>query len=290
MIASSRTVKLGAALLALCAHGALALAMFSEPTLIEMEGRTGAQQARLGTSFADMVQGRVAAQTPSETALTAVKPTESEIIKPETTKAVPDPVSPTPVRPIAPAALTPLSTQSAVQTAVTPPTATAESAPDPVHEPPPEKIHPAPRPAPPDPAPRTAEKTPPKPPAPPTAAGNGATTARAGEVQGREAAKARTTGSGGAQNLTGNAAATNYPGQVMRKISRGTRPRVSARGTAVVSFRLTSEGRLAAISISRSSGSAELDRAAVKLVQRAAPFPPPPSGARRAFSVEIKGR
>jgi protein TonB len=76
----------------------------------------------------------------------------------------------------------------------------------------------------------------------------------------------------------------------MRKLSRVSRPRVSTKGVAVVSFKVSANGAISALSLSSSSGSAELDRAALNVVQRAAPFPAPPEGAKRSFAVEIKGR
>ena len=59
---------------------------------------------------------------------------------------------------------------------------------------------------------------------------------------------------------------------------------------AVVAFRVASNGGLTSVSIARSSGSSALDQAALRVDQRSAPFPPPPNGARRSFSVQIKGR
>ena len=47
---------------------------------------------------------------------------------------------------------------------------------------------------------------------------------------------------------------------------------------------------LAGLSVARSSGSAALDRAALRVVQRAAPFPAPPAGAQRSFSIKIEAR
>ncbi|WP_156883657.1 energy transducer TonB family protein, partial [Salipiger mucosus] len=49
-------------------------------------------------------------------------------------------------------------------------------------------------------------------------------------------------------------------------------------------------GGLAGVSIARSSGSRRLDRDAMRVIQRAAPFPPPPSGARRSYSIQIVGQ
>lgn len=93
-----------------------------------------------------------------------------------------------------------------------------------------------------------------------------------------------------AATQAGNAAASNYPGQVMRQISRAGKPRVNARGTATISFSISSGGGLAAVIVARSSGSAALDQAAVRLIRQAAPFPRPPVDAQRQFSIRIKGR
>lgn len=44
-----------------------------------------------------------------------------------------------------------------------------------------------------------------------------------------------------------------------------------------ISFVVATDGALLAVSVSRSSGKAELDRLALQAVHAAAPFPPPPS-------------
>lgn len=120
--------------------------------------------------------------------------------------------------------------------------------------------------------------------------GNSERNATAGSVTGTQQATAVRQGSGSGQSAqSGNAAASNYPGKVMRKISRVPRPRVSASGAAVIAFSIAGNGGLSGASISRSSGSAALDQAALRVVKRAAPFPPPPSGARTRFSIKIEG-
>lgn len=134
---------------------------------------------------------------------------------------------------------------------------------------------------------RTAQQ--PKRPAP-QAQGNSNRNARAGEATGNRQATARQSGSGGQQQAAGNAAVSNYPGLVMRKLSRAGKPRVNARGTAVIAFTIAASGGVASVSLARSSGSSALDQAAVRLVRGAGPFPKPPQGARRSFSVQIKGR
>lgn len=125
---------------------------------------------------------------------------------------------------------------------------------------------------------------------PKTPKGNAAQNARAGVANGAATAKAQQSGSGGRKKSAGNAAVSNYPGLVMRKLSRVGKPRVNARGATVVAFTISGSGGLASVSVARSSGSSALDSAAMQLVRRAAPFPKPPSGARRGFSIQIKGR
>ncbi|MEL6466447.1 MAG: TonB family protein [Pseudomonadota bacterium] len=88
----------------------------------------------------------------------------------------------------------------------------------------------------------------------------------------------------------GNAAATNYPGVVMRKISGVPRPRVRASSVATVRFVIARAGGLNSVSIARSSGNSSLDAAALQVIRQAAPFPAPPPGAQRTFTIRIRGR
>ncbi|MFQ6550449.1 TonB family protein [Aestuariibius sp. 2305UL40-4] len=115
----------------------------------------------------------------------------------------------------------------------------------------------------------------------------------AGSAQGVAETQARSDRSGqqgrAAERGT-NAAATNYRGEIKRRLQRVRRPNVRASGSARVAFVIADSGNLAAVSISRSSGNPSLDRAAIELVRRAAPFPPPPPGARRDYDYEVEGR
>lgn len=296
MIASSRMGKLIALLLAGGAHGALALALAGgEP--VEMEGAAGGAELRLGTGFADLAAGTLTAvqatepteplpshpapkAAPSPEALHAqqAEATEAPVPQAQTAEVPPQPDLAAPV----PAALTetPPPTQLAALT------------------PPPEALRPAARPEPAEPVKPEPVKAPPpekqliepEPEVRPVARGNAEVNARAGQATGSDRARAITSGTAGKSRSAGNTAASNYPGLILRKLSRVPRPRLSARGAALVSFRVADGGGLAALSIARSSGSAALDRAALRVVQRAAPFPVPPSGARRSFSVQIKGQ
>lgn len=90
----------------------------------------------------------------------------------------------------------------------------------------------------------------------------------------------------------GNAEASNYMGQIYRKVNRAKR-RGSVgrqRGEALIAFVVAGNGSLAGVRVARSSGNAAIDREAVSTVQRAQPFPPIPPQARRntwTFTVPI---
>lgn len=59
------------------------------------------------------------------------------------------------------------------------------------------------------------------------------------------------------------------------------------RGQAVVAFSVDDAGALKSVVVAVSSGNPEIDAAALALIRRAAPFPPPPPGAQHAFSPAI---
>ncbi|MEQ8896809.1 MAG: TonB family protein [Roseovarius sp.] len=119
--------------------------------------------------------------------------------------------------------------------------------------------------------------------------GNASQNATTGAATGAETNRRQANTGTGQSSEAGNAAVSNYPGQVMRQISRVRRPQVGSRGTAVIAFTVSSSGGLAGLSLTRSSGNGRLDQAALGVVRRAAPFPAPPPGARRSFSINIKG-
>jgi protein TonB len=94
-------------------------------------------------------------------------------------------------------------------------------------------------------------------------------------------------GSGSKQKAAGNAKASNYPGLVYRKIQRTRQKRAGGRGSVRIRFSVSSSGGLARISIAKSSGSKKIDQAALAHIRRAAPFPAPPKGARRSFTIPV---
>lgn len=283
MIASSRWVKVLALGLAVSGHASMAL-MMPGSEAVQIESGSSGMEARLGDSFADLASG---VQTATET------PDTQTPVTPET------PVAATPPAPSTAPPPPPVPEQIAALQPAPAPAPLRD--PPPAATPKPDVVRAAPESAPPETSPkprRRAEKPAPRPEPGKDSKeqprkqprGNANSNARAGQQDGREQARARNSGAGGQQQAPGNAAASNYAGLVMRKLSRVARPRVGSRGTAVIAFRVDVGGGLASASVARSSGSAELDRAALRLVRRAAPFPKPPAGAQRSFSIQIQGR
>lgn len=86
----------------------------------------------------------------------------------------------------------------------------------------------------------------------------------------------------------GSKAAQNYGGLISKKVRSTAKKRVGERGSAVVSFSVTDGGGLGKVGIAKSSGSPVVDAAAMDHIRRSAPFPPPPAGAKRSFSLTIK--
>jgi protein TonB len=84
--------------------------------------------------------------------------------------------------------------------------------------------------------------------------------------------------------------AQSYGAEVLRRIQARPAPRAPGRGVVRVAFTLGANGAVASIRVARSSGNPALDRIALDHIRAAAPFPPPPDGAGRAFSFEFAGR
>ena len=317
MIAASRSIQIGAVLAAVLVHGALAMALMRDGD-VQIEGGAGAPEARLGSSFADMAAGTLKAEKAVDTA------------QPVPVEAAQQPLRPDPVQPeagapakrpsISPAstvaALAPMPSPSRPLEALKPDIPAAEQAqPEAIQAERTEEMlksedevspavtrslrpkrrseefesaHDRPKPKT---SAKAQRKSEPKPKAQPANRGNAQQNATAGVATGKAKAEAAASGSAGQQpQASGNAAASNYPGLVMRKISRVPRPRAGSRGTAVVGFSVTGGGGLASVHLTGSSGSAQLDRAALQMIRRAAPFPAPPAGAQRSFTISIKGR
>ncbi|MBM2292269.1 TonB family protein [Sulfitobacter pseudonitzschiae] len=283
------------------AHAAM-LGLASKDEAPQVEGGAPATVAELGNSFADMAAGvmtpdavetvQEVAEPPAQQPDTAQEtpPEPVEMARAEPVEAVPAETQPSVAVPVAPVPTTPLQAQerpSEVTAALTPEVQRA------LPEEPATQVsrRPALR-------PRSIEAQAPKPqpkPAPkpkPQPKGNAKANAAAGATDGQAGAKARAAADrqAAAAASAANAAASNYPGQVMARIARLPRPRTSSRGSATITFTIAGNGGLSGARVAASSGSAQLDQAALELVRRASPFPPPPKGAQRSFSIRIKGR
>jgi periplasmic protein TonB len=111
------------------------------------------------------------------------------------------------------------------------------------------------------------------------------------QAQGRPKSKPMSIGTGlGSSKSLFNAARRNgagYGAQVRAAIGRHKPKTVGASGGATVSFAIGPAGGLRSLVISRSSGKAQLDQAALASVRNAAPFAPPPAGLNPTYSIQI---
>jgi periplasmic protein TonB len=92
-----------------------------------------------------------------------------------------------------------------------------------------------------------------------------------------------------------SAEVAGYQSEVLGRIAAQKRYPEAARerapqGVAIVRFSIAASGQLAGASLSRSAGDPLLDAEALATVRRASPFPPPPAGAPRNFSVPLSYR
>lgn len=135
------------------------------------------------------------------------------------------------------------------------------------------------------------QKAPPKPKVAAAPQGSNAdrTQRKGSETGSSQATAARAAQSTAKSTEAGNAALSNYRGQVFRKIARAKRGQVNIKGATVVALTIGSSGQLAGLRVARSSGSGKLDDIALAQVRRAAPFPAPPGGASQTYTVKISG-
>lgn len=120
----------------------------------------------------------------------------------------------------------------------------------------------------------------------------GSTNASTGKAKAKAKAKAKTAIEGkakgkGARGTTasGSTGLGSYTNTVRARVARNKPSGTSGRGTAVVQVAVSMSGGIRFVRLKSSSGNASLDRAAISAVQRAAPFPAPPSGATSAQLV-----
>lgn len=277
----------GALSVVLHAGGLIAFA----PAAPQLVADGPAQLAMLGNSFEDAAIGRLTPLEPIPDPAPRPKPVPAEPVA--VAAALPSP------------AVVPLATRALPQTqanpvlAATPPNLhPSPAAPLPeriiarpeAQNPDPDTPRPQTRPAqtrPQTPRPETPRTDAP----PPVPQGQADQASRAGQSAAAPTGNAPASATGGTAQGTGTSReVAAYPQEVNRHLSRLRRPNTRFEGAAVVAFTIAPGGGLAAIAVARSSGNAEFDQLALSHIQRAAPFPPPPSGAQRSFNVTVQGR
>ncbi|MEM6389396.1 MAG: TonB family protein [Pseudomonadota bacterium] len=144
----------------------------------------------------------------------------------------------------------------------------------------------------PAPTPQAAPQQPRPQPASPAATGNASTDATRGQETATETGQ---TTSQSPQNNSasqaGQAALPNYGATVFRRITRNVgRFRGQIAQDAVVTLTIAASGALQSVSLSRSSGNPDFDQRVVSAVQRAAPFPPTPTGVAEGFRLAFGTR
>ncbi|PDS75415.1 TonB family protein [Rhizobium sp. L43] len=207
--------------------------------------------------------------------LVSESPAESFVVQPMAT-AAPEQPNPDIAQAMVP--------EEVVPTAVQPTEIPAEEV-KPVEVSPEPEDKPAPKPKPKAEKPKPVEKKQPQKKAKPAGGEEGSDReeSRRGVVNGQDGPQTdgTSTTTGGTDGM-GSAAVANYPGKIQKRIRRAVRvpdEYKNKSGGMTVGIRLTinGTGRVASVSVARSSGIAELDKAVLDGVRRAAPFPPLPS-------------
>ncbi len=269
---------------------------------VQVAGGAPTTVARLGNSFRDVAQGSAQSAPPVPTR--PVTPNQTQDVTPDQTQLV-EPVKTPQTTPTLQADTTPplLAPNKAATVTATP---DAPSAPEPVKttavKPMVAQATPAAKPLPQKPLSATPPATritalPDPKPAPkaqtlkPPSAQGADRAERQGSAEGQRTATANAAAKEPAAQTaaSGNAALTNYAGKVWRKIQRA-RPSSSVKGTTVIAIAISDRGRLTAVSVARSSGSAQLDQLALRAARKAAPFPAPPDRKPHRFTFKVRSK
>jgi periplasmic protein TonB len=222
-----------------------------------------------GKPKADVGADKSAAPKPA--AMKAAKPTVAE----KTQIQPPKPAAPTP----APAKPSPPPAQTQAQKPPQPPPAPA------VQKPPPSQP-PAPRPAQAPPQPVQPPPQPAQPVTPPVAPAGTPEGNPKGLMQDNSPAVAVPRPTDDGDDVVSYQTLVFGMLELKKEFPDDARRR-GAYGTALIYFELNDDGSVKNEKLLRSSGDAALDVESLALVQRAAPFPKPPSGAQKVFAADI---
>ena len=92
----------------------------------------------------------------------------------------------------------------------------------------------------------------------------------------------------GGSGRTAVASLANYDGLVSAHLRRHqSAARSSATGSGVVTFSLSGSGGVTSVRIAKGTGAAVLDQEILAMVRRASPFPAPPDGQPKSFTVPV---
>ena len=267
------------------------------PVAMPVEPATAAPQAE--PEMATPVVEATAPEPTAEVPVAAANDPAPEILTARTLQPVEDEdaavlhVEPVAQQPDAPAEAAPVvGSAKAAPTETAERVAAEEEKPKPVEKKPVETARPVKKAGP----VKKAEKKPAKPVRQKPRAGSGGsgeTDARRGVAEGQPTGTNARASTGAAASAAGNAAVSNYPGKVAARLRRAVRgvsglARSRARNDVHVSFVVDAGGGVGGIRIVRSSGSPELDQAALAVVRRAAPFPPiPPQAGRSSWAFTL---
>lgn len=95
-------------------------------------------------------------------------------------------------------------------------------------------------------------------------------------------------GGAATQESTGKSEINAFYQSVISSLATQPRPTYPVEAETLVTFTVADDGTIADASVAQSSGSDPLDETALQIVRNAAPFPPPPEGAKRDLSITIK--
>ncbi|WP_321364185.1 TonB family protein [uncultured Celeribacter sp.] len=148
----------------------------------------------------------------------------------------------------------------------------------------PSRERPKPRPAPqPEPQPRRPEKPAPAP-QQQSAASQSAVKAQNQQAQQSTRNAAAQTARGSGRTMS----PARWQARLMAHLERHKSRSNGERGTAYVIFSINTAGEISAIRLARSSGTASIDQAALSLIRRASPVPPPPPEIPPTLIIPIK--
>ena len=301
---SNRLKWTAAIVLSLLAHAGAAKLLQPDPEPVLVAGGEAMEVAVIGNAFEDMIEAgkpdaplEVQPEDMESIAPEPIATAETAPVSSELLAALPEEVIPAEADVILPAEeIAPISAEEPPFTATAAPVEAATVIPQEKPQRPIETVTPEP-----DKKPETKAEPDRKKPEQKTAKrkagedGKAQASRKKGNADGIEAATAAGAAKGtkgAVSRQSGNAAASNYPGKVRSKLQRALRypakaERKKIRGVVQVSFALSSNGALNSVRIAKSSGSPILDQAALKAVERAAPFPASPQGAKSTFIIPL---